>query len=129
MIRARFLRHAQELRLSITRTHNSLQNHETYVSYLIVHADRTPEKARFSLHLISMHSPRILGKTPRPITAIQLLRRYHLLQHSIIVNRTRPNHPNRRLALRFNPHDTAALLTRVGSHGIAGIGGAGESLG
>jgi hypothetical protein len=75
-----------------------------------------------------MHDPRILRKTPRPITAIQLLRRYHLIQHRIIVNRARPDHPNRRLSFRFDPHDTTTLLARISSHGVARVSGARESL-
>ena len=75
-----------------------------------------------------MHNPRILRKTRRPITAIQLLRRHHLLQHRIIVNRARPDHPDRRLVLRFDPHDAAALLAGVGCHGVARVGGASKSL-
>jgi hypothetical protein len=75
-----------------------------------------------------MHNPRILRKTPRSITAVQLLRRHHLIQHLIVVNRTRPNQPDRRLALRSHPHDAAALLAGVGRHGVARVGGASESL-
>jgi hypothetical protein len=50
-------------------------------------------KQSFPLHLIRMHNPRVLGKAARPVTTVQLLRRHHLLQHLVIVNRTGPNHP------------------------------------
>jgi hypothetical protein len=80
------------------------------------------------LHLLRMHNPRILRKALRPTTAKQLLRRHHPIQHLIIINRTRPNHPNIRLGLRFDPHDAAALLARVGYHGVSRVGGAGEGL-
>jgi hypothetical protein len=86
------------------------------------------QKKKIPLHLISMHNPRILRKTPRSITAIQLLRRHHLSQHRIIINRTRPDHPDRRLGFRLDPHDAAALLARVGCRGVARVGGARESL-
>jgi hypothetical protein len=75
-----------------------------------------------------MHDPRILRETRRPMTAIQLLRWHHLIQHLIVVNRARPDQPDRRLALRSHPHDAAALLAGVGRHGVARVGGASESL-
>jgi hypothetical protein len=75
-----------------------------------------------------MHNPRVLRKALRPTTAKQLLRRHHPIQHLIVINCARPDHPNIRLGLRFDPHDAAALLARVGRHGVSRIGGAGESL-
>lgn len=72
-----------------------------------------------------MHNPRIIAKTRRPITAIQLLRRHHPIQHFFVVNRARANHPESRLARRLDPHDAAAPSAGVGRHVVPRVGGAG----
>lgn len=75
-----------------------------------------------------MLNPWILSETLRPISAEQFLRRHQFVQQFIVVNRTSPDHPKSRLALRTHPHDTAAFLASIGCHLIARIGGARESL-
>jgi len=79
-----------------------------------------------TLHFLLMRNPRILRKRLRPNTTIQLLLRLQPIQHILIVNGPRADHPDMRLGFRTNPHESAAFRASVRLHRVAGVGGASE---
>lgn len=66
-----------------------------------------------------MRNAGVLSKRSRPEATVQLLLRLEVVQHLLIVNGTRADHPDVRLGLCANPHDGAALLASVRLHRVA----------